>query len=163
MTGDGRHVAIVGEGERLVLLRASRSDYTRDNLAELSGLTAEPVLFGAWPGARCSRDFCTATVVREGKAYHLLATRSRALVEAGALTQACAQADIVIADRRLPRNCAPRWIKADRRLLQQSGGLAINLTHRSVTAVAQNQGRHGWWKGHGQSKVIPTGSNKDLL
>ncbi|QZP07007.1 ComEC/Rec2 family competence protein [Caenibius sp. WL] len=156
VTGDGRHVAIVGEGERLVLLRASRSDYTRDNLAELSGLTAEPVLFGAWPGARCSRDFCTATVVRAGKAYHLLATRSRALVEAGALTQACARADIVIADRRLPRNCTPRWIKADRRMLQQSGGLAINLTHRSVTAVAQNQGRHGWWKGHGRGKVVLT-------
>ncbi len=41
--GDGRHVGIVGEDERLLVLRDTDSDFTRDNLLELAGVEGEPV------------------------------------------------------------------------------------------------------------------------
>ena len=37
VSGDGRHVAIVGEGGELLVLRESRSDFAVDNLRELAG------------------------------------------------------------------------------------------------------------------------------
>jgi competence protein ComEC len=75
--------------------------------------------------------------------------RSAVLVEEGALARACAQADVVVADRFLPRSCRPRWLKADRRLLRQTGGLALHLDRPRVVTVAQGQGQHGWWRGFG--------------
>ena len=54
--------------------------------------------------------------------------------------------DIVISDRWLPRSCRPELLKADRRLLSRTGGLAIDLAARHVTTVAQTQGEHGWWR-----------------
>lgn len=148
ISGDGRHVGIAGEGPRLLVLRDSRSSYARDNLLELSGMEGDPLTFAAWPGARCSADFCSIALEREGRTYHLLAARNRTRVEERALAAACERADIVVADRGLPRSCHPRWIKADRRALAQTGGLAIDLAHHRVRTVAQDQGRHGWWKGH---------------
>ncbi|MDD3799185.1 MAG: ComEC/Rec2 family competence protein, partial [Novosphingobium sp.] len=146
VSGDGRHVGISGEGPRLLVLRDSRSDYARDNLLELSGMDGEPLTFEQWPGAKCSRDFCSVTLARGGKRYHLLAARSPTRVEERALAAACERADIVIADRSLPRSCRPRWLKADRRMLSKSGGLAIDLAHRRVRTVAGTQGQHGWWR-----------------
>jgi competence protein ComEC len=58
---------------------------------------------------------------------------------------ACAQADIVVADRPLPRACAPRWLKADLSFLRRTGGLAITLGDRPrVATVAERVGRHPW-------------------
>jgi competence protein ComEC len=74
-------------------------------------------------------------------------TRSRDYLEIGALNAACAASDIVISDRGLPRTCVPRWLKADRRMLRETGGLAIVLEDRAVTTVAESQGEHGWWRG----------------
>lgn len=147
ISGDGRHVAVVEAGERLLVLRASHSDYTRDNLSELSGISGDPVAFEDWPGARCSRDFCMVSLAHGVQNYRLLAARNTMRVDRVALTKACARVDIVVAERRLPRDCHPRWIKADREHLKHSGGLAINLDHRQVTSVVQSQGHHGWWRG----------------
>ena len=154
VSGDGRHLGLV-EGGRLIVLRDSRSDYARDNLRELSGMAGEPITFDAWPGARCSRDFCAVTLVRGARAYHLLAARSRARVEERALAAACEKADIVVADRGLPRSCRPRWIKADRRMLAENGGLAIDLARHRLTTVAQSQGEHGWWRGRSERSAPP--------
>ena len=41
--------------------------------------------------------------------------------------------------------CRPRWLKADRDLLERSGGLNIDLTERAIETVAEGQGAHGWW------------------
>src|SRR5690606_20426371 len=57
ISGDGKHVGIT-EGNRLLVLRETRSDFTRDNLLELAGVAGEPLVLSEWPGARCSRDFC---------------------------------------------------------------------------------------------------------
>ena len=151
VSGDGRHVAITGEGERLLVLRASRSEFTRDNLLELAGVTAEPVPLAEWPLARCSRDYCTIAVRRGGRDWHLLMSRSNAYVPIDQLNAACAASDIVIADRGMPRTCQPRWLKADRRMLEETGGLAIDLSGQRVKTVAQSQGRHGWWRGESES------------
>jgi competence protein ComEC len=60
------------------------------------------------------------------------------------MNRACAAADIVVSDRRLPRTCRPRWLKTDRLLLARTGGLAIDLSDGTVRSVADEAGRHGW-------------------
>lgn len=145
ITGDGRHVALAGEGERLVVLRDTRSDYTRDNLRELAATEGETLAMDRHPGAQCSRDFCVVTVTREGREWQLLLARSHDQVGERALAAACERVDIVVADRSLPRSCRPRWLKADRRYLRESGGLAITLADHRIRSVADGQGAHGWW------------------
>jgi competence protein ComEC len=147
ISGDGRHVGITGEDERLLVLRETRSEFTRDNLLELAGVAGEPVPLAEWPDARCSADFCVIGVERGGRDWQVLMSRSRAQIEERALAAACERADIVVADRWLPFSCRPRWLKADGRMLARSGGLAIVLHGQRVAAVADSQGEHGWWKG----------------
>ena len=147
ISGDGRHVGITGESEELLVLRESRSDYTRDNLMELAGVEGEPVALSNWEGADCSRDFCAITLHRGDRDWHILMSRSNELVTERSLAAACERADIVVSDRWLPQSCKPRWLKADRRMLEESGGLAIVLDGPELQSVAQMQGEHGWWRG----------------
>ncbi|MCT2399518.1 ComEC family competence protein [Novosphingobium sp. HK4-1] len=147
VTGDGRHVGLVGDGgERLFVLRDSRSGYVRDNFSELAGLTGEVVPLRQWPGAQCNRDFCTVPVRRDGRIWNVLIARGRDRVPERALAAACDKADIVIADRWLPYSCRPKWLKADRAMLSRTGGMAIDLAQGRITTVAQGQGAHGWWR-----------------
>ena len=147
ISGDGRHVGVAGEGDRLLVLRQGRSDYARDNLLEMAGMAGEPIAFEDWPGASCSPDFCVLSLERQGRIWHLLMSRSRERIEERALAAACRQVDIVVADRWLPRSCSPRWLKADARSLRESGGLAIFLAEQRIDTVADHQGEHGWWRG----------------
>lgn len=150
VAGDGRQVGITmtaPEGQRRLLsLRDGRSSYTRDNLMELAGVGAEPVPLADWPGAQCSSAFCTLTIRRGERDWVLLLGRGREQVEERALAAACSEVDIVISERFLPRSCRPRWLKADRRMLSETGGLSINLAQEEIASVAQNQGTHGWWQ-----------------
>ena len=150
---EGRHVGITRTADdgsrRLLSLRDSRSSYSRDNLLELSSVTSDPVPLAEWDGAQCSSEFCVVTLNRGGREWSLLLARNRELVEERALAAACERADIVVADRYLPYSCAPRWLKADRNMLEQSGGLSIDLANQEITEVAAGQGAHGWW--HGES------------
>lgn len=153
ISGDGRHVGITGEGDSLLVLRQSRSDYTREILMELAGVEGEPAAMADWDGANCSADFCTVTLKRAGREWHVLMSRSDELVTERALAAACESADIVVADRWLPQSCVPRWIKADRRMLEETGGLAITLEGSllrdgpQMLSVSDIQGEHGWWRG----------------
>ncbi|MXP09459.1 DUF4131 domain-containing protein [Altererythrobacter halimionae] len=148
VTDDGRHVALVdADGRGAALLRDTKSDYVRDNLSEQAGLDGNLRVLGDSPEANCNRDFCTATMERGGRTWRLLLSLGRDNVPERDLAAACAAADIVIADRWLPRSCQPRWLKADRRYLKESGGLSINLANRRITSVAQREGVHGWWRG----------------
>jgi competence protein ComEC len=147
ISGDGKHVGVAGEGDRLLVLRDTRSDFTKENLSELAGVEGEPLPLAEWPGAKCNRDACALTLQRGGREWHLLMTRSRDYLEIGAFNAACAASDIVVSDRRVPRTCAPRWLKADRGMLRETGGLSIVLEDRAVTTVAASQGDHGWWQG----------------
>ncbi|MDR2857082.1 MAG: ComEC family competence protein [Novosphingobium sp.] len=147
VSGDGRHVGITGEGgDDLLVLREERSDFVRDNLTELAGMDGALRQLDDWPGARCNRDFCMVELKRAGKRWRLLIGRGRDLVPERDLAAACGRADIVIADRRLPRSCRPMLLKADRRLLSRTGGLTIDLASGRIATVAETQGGHGWWQ-----------------
>lgn len=150
ISGDGRYVGVTGEGERLLVLREARSDFARDNLLELAGMAGAPVPLDRWPKARCSREFCAIALARGGRDWTLLLARNRSRVEERALAAACEQADIVVADRFLPRACRPRWLKADRRYLDETGGLALYLADRRIAAVADGSGAHPWWTARGR-------------
>lgn len=148
---EGRHVGITVSDpdgtRRLLSLRDSRSSYSHDNLLELASVTSEPIPLAEWPGARCSPEFCLLTLARGDKDWTLLLARNRNLIEERALAAACDGADIVVADRFLPRSCKPRWLKADRRLLERTGGLAVDLESSTIKTVVAGQGEHGWWQG----------------
>jgi len=147
ISSDGRHVGITGEGGHLLMLHDTRSEFTRDNLLELAGADGETVPLAEWDGAECSRDFCAISLARGGRQWDLLLARNRNLVAERELAAACDRADIVVADRFLPRSCQPSWIKADRRLLRETGGLSINLASQTYRTVEASQGEHGWWQG----------------
>jgi len=144
VTGDGMHLALVDRRTPLIL-RDRTGDYVRSLFAEASGFDGDPGLLGSRPYSACSRDACLA-VLRKGTAeWRLLATRSATQIDWATITRACADADIVVSDRRLPRGCVPRWLKLDRTALAASGGLAIYLGDRPrIDTVADRVGAHPW-------------------
>ncbi|MFC7498054.1 ComEC/Rec2 family competence protein [Enterovirga sp. GCM10030262] len=148
VTGDGRHLAIrTGEGG-FALLRDRAGDYVRDMLSETSGYEGDLAAIQDLPTAACSRDMCAADIVRDGRRWRVLATRSRRFVDFAPLSRACASADIVVSDRTLPRTCIPHWLKADRAFLRHTGGLAITLGDQPrVATVTARAGRHPWSAG----------------
>ncbi|MBN8500544.1 MAG: ComEC/Rec2 family competence protein [Sphingomonadales bacterium] len=147
VSGDGRHVGITGEATgTLLVLRQTRSDYTRDNLTESAGMNGELRMLDDWPKARCNRDFCAVALQRDGRNWQLLLARGTDYVAERELAAACERSDIVVAARYLPRSCQPRWLKADRRMLDESGGLTIDLSAGTYKTVAEEQGEHGWWR-----------------
>jgi competence protein ComEC len=147
VSGDGHHVGIVeAGGNRLLLLRESRDSFASETLTELAGMSGEVVTLAEWPAARCSPEFCAVALQRGHRTWHLLIGRNQERVEERPLAAACELSDIVIADRWLPRSCQPKWLKADRNLLDRTGGLAIDLGRGRVTTVAEGQGAHGWWR-----------------
>lgn len=86
-------------------------------------------------------------------ATYLLAIRLLALwpwltlrVRLSVLAAACDRSDIVIAGRYLPFSCRPKWLKARRNLLNNTGGLTIYLADERFATVAEGQGDHGWWQ-----------------
>ena len=145
ITRDGRDLGIASQADRLLVLRDSGGGYAQQNLLELAGTDREPMAIAAWPQSRCSPEFCVLPVERSGKTWSVLVARNRDLIAERALAAACGKADIVVADRFLPRSCRPRWLKADRRYLQREGGVAVYLDRERVDTVAQDQGAHGWW------------------
>ncbi|MEP5938924.1 MAG: ComEC/Rec2 family competence protein [Erythrobacter sp.] len=147
ISSDGRNVGITTPEGDLISLRESRSTYARDNLIELSGVDAEPIPIVEWPDAQCSTEFCVLEIERDGRRWSLLLARNREMIEERALAAACERADIVVADRWLPASCNPQWLKADRNLLEQTGGLALILGSEEIQTVAERQGEHGWWRG----------------
>lgn len=145
VTGDGRHLALRGSGGEWAVLRPRAGDYVRDMLSETAGHDGELKDLDALPVASCNADLCAMRLTRDGRTWHILATRSAHQIEIEPLKRACAAADIVISERILPRTCIPRWLKADRALLARSGGLSVTLgAMGDVTTVAERVGGHPW-------------------
>jgi competence protein ComEC len=145
VTGDGRHLAVrSGEGT-VAILRPRAGDYVRDLLAESAGFDADPSELDAGAASACSRDLCVAHIDRSGRRWTVLATRTRHYVDITEMQRACAAADIVVSERRLPRTCRPLWLKADRDFFARTGGIAVTLGQRpGVATVAAQSGLHPW-------------------
>jgi competence protein ComEC len=140
--GDGKHLAVVRDG-KVALLRSRAGDYVRSMWADAAGEAISGNL-ETLPDARCTPDACTARIMAGGRAWTLLATRSGLLIDRAAFEPACAVADIVVSDRRLPYWCAPRWLKLDRSSLAETGALSIWLDGPRIRAVAREDGAHPW-------------------
>lgn len=145
VTGDGQHLSLVRADGVPVLLRSRSGDFVRNLMSEASAYDGDPLALEEQRFARCSRDACVADIAENKRAWRLLAIRSRNRIDWTELTRACAGADIVVADRRLPEGCMPRWLKLDRETLQRSGGVAIYLGEEPrVTTVIGRVGDHPW-------------------
>ena len=139
VTGDGRHLAVRGP-DGVALLRVRAGDYVRDMVAQALGAEAATMAIDDLAAVRCSADLCAARVA--GRT--VLATRSAYLVDAGALIAACRSADVVVSERRLPKGCHPRWLRIDRPVLAQTGGVAIGFDDGRVRTVNDAGDRHPW-------------------
>lgn len=146
ITGDGRHLALLDERGVPHQLRERSGDYVRTLLAEASGFDGDVADLGQGTMGQCSPDACFADLDRDGRRWRLLAIRSRQLIAWRELVAACAAADIVVADRRLPPACQPRWLKLDRAALEKTGGVSISLGGRTplIRTVTERVGDHPW-------------------
>jgi competence protein ComEC len=145
VTGDGRHVAFLGPDGKVGILRTRARDYVRSTIAESFATDDNLPDVDDLKGATCTDDSCLVTMWRDGRPWRILATRTKTPFDKGPLAKACAAADIVVSERYLPRDCTPRWLKIDPRLLKRTGGLSIRLgASPSVKTVAQGVGRHPW-------------------
>lgn len=144
VTGDGKHLALVAADGQLSLLRGKASDFVRDMISEKAGSNAVATPIEEWPGAKCTSDNCIITIAAPNRTWTILATRTAYQVPAMEMAAACRRVDIVISDRWLPQSCQPKWIKADRALLEQTGGLAIYLAEQRVITVNENRTHMPW-------------------
>ena len=145
ITGDGRHLAIVGSDGTPRILRDRAGDYVRSLLTETSGYDGDPEALGSTRFSACSKDACVAQIDKGRTQWRLLATRSAYRIDWDDLTRACGQADIAVSERRLPRGCTPRWLKLDPATLSRTGGLAIYLGDQPrIESVSDRVGRHPW-------------------
>lgn len=145
VAGKGQHLALVRADGVPVLLRSRTGDFMRDLMSEASAYDGDPLILDEQAFARCSREACIADLERGGRRWRLLAIRSRDRIGLERLAAACRDSDIVVADRRLPRACTPRWLKLDGPALERLGGVAIVLAARpEVASVAARLGDHPW-------------------
>jgi competence protein ComEC len=154
VTGDGRHLALRGGDGGYALLRPRAGDYMRDMLAESAGVDQELTDLDTLPGARCTRDSCVAELLRQGRAWRILATRSAYLTPIGKINEACSAADLVISDRRLPRTCRPRWLKLDRPMLAHTGGVAVRFGVKPSVLITKKTGDEHPWMARPSNRVI---------
>lgn len=144
VTGDGRHVALRTDDGDVALLRDRAGDFTRAVLAENGGVDSDAlVALAERPKARCSSDLCVAETLRGGRRWRIAATRSGYPVAWRELVAVCADSDIVVSDRRLPRGCQPRWLRLDRGSLSRTGGVAVRFVDGEVRTV-QGTSHHPW-------------------
>lgn len=146
VTGDGKHLALVESDGAVSLLRNGAGDYVRDMLLESAGTNAEPIQIENWKGVRCSPDICIFDIERGNRRWTVLATRTRYQVPSMEMAAACKRVDIVVSDRWLPWSCKPRWIKADRNMLENSGGLAFYLPQSRLVTVNDDNAHQPWVK-----------------
>ncbi len=144
VTGDGIHLAVRGPDGTLATLRPRAGDYVRSVLAERSGELGDLADLDALPNSDCSIDACRIVLASPARSWRVFATRSHYALPRDQLITDCAAADIVVSDRVLPRACAPRWLKADKALLDRTGGMAITLGSGTVETVRDSEGEHPW-------------------
>jgi competence protein ComEC len=143
ISADGRNAALRLPDGRLALLRSRTGAFLRDVWGDAIAGGGEAA-FVDLPGMACSADSCVARIDRHGRQWRLLATLSRDYIDRARFEPACAAADIVISDRRMPRWCRPRWQMFDRTALAESGAVAIWFAGPRIEAANAGAGDHPW-------------------
>ncbi len=143
ISSDGRHAALRLDDGRLAFLRPRTGDFIRDMWGDALASEGD-TSFAEMPGMACSRDTCISVIRRDGRTWRLLATLSRDYVDRDIFEPACAAADIVISERRMPKWCRPRWRSFDRTTLGETGAIAIWLGSGRVETVHDRIGDHPW-------------------
>ena len=145
VTGDGRHLALIDADGRPALLRERAGDFVQSVMGEAAGHDGEVAFLDQYPGADCTRDSCVITLDRGGRRWTILATHSMQHLEWTDLTAACARADIVISERRLPRSCTPRHLRLDATALKATGAATVRLTDPLIIdTVTSRVANHPW-------------------
>jgi competence protein ComEC len=144
VTGDGRHLTVRTPDGGMAILRDRAGDYVRGMLGEGGGVEGELPPLAGQRNARCTNDVCVVDVAGAARTWRVLATRSGYLVPAGELIALCRDADVVVSERRLPRGCVPRWLRLDRPMLAQTGGVAIRFDPPEARRVRASGDRHPW-------------------
>jgi competence protein ComEC len=160
ITGDGKHLALVGDKGDIALLRSRAGDYVKDAVGETAGIDAEPIEMERWPRANCTADTCVIPVQRNERFWTILATRTQYSIPAMELAAACRRVDIVISDRWLPYTCAPKWLKMDRRFLAETGGVSIDLGAPRVNTVSQAISGSPWARA---AKIATQSTSKNMF
>lgn len=145
--GKQYRLSAVAKGVSITLLVGFAAIALKSALvAENAGTIGVPTAIEDWSGANCSPDVCIFDNQRENKRWSVLATRSRYHVLSMEMAAACNRVDIAISDRWLPWSCKPRWIKADRDMLEQSGGLAFCFANSHIYTVNAHNAHQLWVK-----------------
>jgi competence protein ComEC len=145
VTGDGMHLAVIGDDGIPMILRDRSGEFIRDIMAESAGFDGDPALLSDGSAGDCSKDSCVAELQRGRRNWRIFATRSSNLIDWPVFVRACADADIVVSSRRLPPGCAPRWLKLDSTALRRTGGVALYLgSAPRVETVREDAGEHPW-------------------
>ena len=140
---DGRHAALTTSPGVMAMLRPRAGGFILEMMGGASAATRLVALDDV-PQARCSPEACTVRLERAERTWTVLATRARMWVDRSGFQPACATADIVVSDRRLPDWCTPKWLKLDAPRLSETGAVAIWLDTAVIRTVAEGQGDHPW-------------------
>jgi len=142
---DGRQFAVRNGAGEYLMLRPLSTSFATDMIREQAGMENEGLNLQSWEQARCSRDFCSFNVQSAHQNWVIMASISNNYVPLRDLSAACARSDIVIAPRRLPYLCKPRWLKIDGPYLRKNGGLLVDLQSKTIISTKQ-ESDHGWLK-----------------
>lgn len=137
-------MAVRDAGGQWFILRPRAGDFVRQALAERAGFGEDLADLDGARAARCSADACFVRMTRGGQSWLILAIRSPYRMRWADLVTACAQADILISARRLPRACRAKTLQIDPAYLKKTGGLAISLAPLSLTSVRAPRDDHPW-------------------
>lgn len=144
VTGDGKHMALVSPNGEVALLRGKAGDFIRGMIFEKAGSNAKAIAIEDLLGVKCTLDNCVIALKGRDRPWILLPTRTFNPIPSMEMAAASKRVDIAVSDRWLPQSCRPKWIKADRQLLEQTGGLAIYLKDQNVI-TANEKNRHSPW------------------
>lgn len=142
---EGRHLAWNGP-HGLAMLRPQAGDYVTDMWSGAGG-AGTALSFDDLQEADCTDDACVLKLVKGGRTWRILATRSADLIPRESFEPACAASDIVVSERYLPGWCRARWLTLDARELGRLGSVAIDLDDAHIRASAREDGNHPWAPG----------------
>lgn len=144
VTGDGRHMVVRQKDGHLAILRAKAHDFVRNQLAMRGGDLAPMVALDATGNADCNPDLCRVRLGDGQSQAIIIATRRDYNLPWEPFIRLCNSSDIFVSDRFLPRACVPKWLKIDRHMLLETGGLAITLRTHHIDAVKMPHDDHPW-------------------